>query len=84
MNRWACCGRARDGGLSRADLSVPEQIDDMVAETRRRFGQIDIVVNNAVTRTYANIEDLPVEAWNYALAVNLSAPFHIVRQSCRS
>jgi 3-hydroxybutyrate dehydrogenase len=63
-----------------ADLSVPSQIDDMVAQTRQQFGQIDIVVNNAVARTYANIEDLPVEAWNYALAVNLSAPYHIVRQ----
>jgi 3-hydroxybutyrate dehydrogenase len=63
-----------------ADLSVPDQIDDMVAQTRQRFGRIDIVVNNAVTRTYANIEDLPIEAWNYALAVNLSAPFHIVRR----
>jgi 3-hydroxybutyrate dehydrogenase len=63
-----------------ADLSIPEQIDDMVAATRRQFGPIDIVVNNAVTRCYANIEDLPVAAWNYALAVNLSAPYHIVRQ----
>jgi len=63
-----------------ADLSIPEQIDDLVAETRRQFGHIDIVVNNAVTRCYANIEDLPVESWNYALAVNLSAPYHIVRQ----
>lgn len=62
-----------------ADLSDPEQIADMVAETERRFGQIDIVVNNAVTRCYANVEELPVAAWNYALAVNLSAPFHILR-----
>jgi 3-hydroxybutyrate dehydrogenase len=62
-----------------ADLSVPEQIEAMVAETERAFGQIDVVVNNAVTRHYAQVEDLPVAAWNYALAVNLSAPFHIIR-----
>lgn len=64
-----------------ADLSVPEQIDAMVLATEHRFGAIDIVVNNAVTRHYANIEDLPVEKWNYALAVNLSAPFHIIRRT---
>lgn len=62
-----------------ADLSDPGQIVDLVAQTERRFGQIDIVVNNAVARCYANVEELPVEAWNYALAVNLSAPFHIIR-----
>src|SRR5687768_4449224 len=40
-----------------ADLSVPAQIEDMVAATERRFGSIDIVVNNAVTRHYANIDE---------------------------
>lgn len=68
-----------DAGYHGADLSVLPQIEDMVATTERRFGSIDIVVNNAVTRHYAHIEDVPVEKWNYALAVNLSAPFHITR-----
>jgi 3-hydroxybutyrate dehydrogenase len=62
-----------------ADLSIPAQIEGMVAAARRRFGAIDIVVNNAVTRHYAPIDELPVEKWNYALAVNLSAPFHVIR-----
>jgi 3-hydroxybutyrate dehydrogenase len=62
-----------------ADLSVPAQIEDMMAVAERRFGTVDIVVNNAVTRTYADIDELPVEKWNYALAVNLSAPFHLIR-----
>lgn len=64
-----------------ADLSIPAQIEDLVAATERRIGAIDIVVNNAVTRHYANVEDLPLEKWNYALAVNLSAPFQIIRRT---
>jgi 3-hydroxybutyrate dehydrogenase len=64
-----------------ADLSIPSDIEDMIVATEQKFGAIDIVVNNAVTRHYANIEDLPVEKWNYALAVNLSAPFHIIRRT---
>ncbi len=64
-----------------ADIADPAQIEDMVTTTERRIGAIDIVVNNAVTRHYANIEDYPVEKWNYALAVNLSAPFHIIRRT---
>jgi 3-hydroxybutyrate dehydrogenase len=62
-----------------ADLSVPPQIEDMVTATERRFGAIDIAVNNAVTRTWGQIDELASEKWNYALAVNLSAPFHVIR-----
>ena len=61
------------------DLSDPAQIADMVATTERRFGAIDIVVNNAVTRTWGDIDELSVDKWNYAVAVNLTAPFHIIR-----
>ncbi len=62
-----------------ADLSVPAEIEDLVAATERRFGAVDIAINNAVTRTWGYIDELPVEKWNYAVAVNLSAPFHVIR-----
>ena len=63
----------------RADLSVPDEIAMLVTATEAAFSKVDIVVNNAVTRCYAVVEELPVEQWNYALAVNLSAPFHVLR-----
>ncbi len=62
-----------------ADLSDPGQIEALVAATESRLGPVDILVNNAVTRHNAEVEHLPVEKWNYALAVNLSAPFHLIR-----
>ncbi len=68
-----------DADYNGADLSVPAQIEDMVAAAEKRFGNVDIAVNNAVTRTWGNIDELAVEKWNYALAVNLSAPFHVLR-----
>ncbi len=68
-----------DADYHGADLSVPAQIEDMVAAAEKRFGSVDIAVNNAVTRTWGNIDELAVEKWNYALAVNLSAPFHVLR-----
>jgi 3-hydroxybutyrate dehydrogenase len=37
------------------------------------------VVNNAVVRHFAPIETLTPAEWEQALAVNLTAPFHIVR-----
>jgi len=62
-----------------ADISDPRQIEDLVSTANQRFGQIDILVNNAVTRYDACIEDLPPEKWSYALAVNLTAAYHLVR-----
>ena len=40
---------------------------------------IDILVNNAVVRHFATIDAFPVERWNQAVAVNLSAAFHTIR-----
>ncbi len=68
-----------DADYHACDLSVPAQIEDMVASAQRRFGAIDIAVNNAVTRTWGEIDELAVEKWNYAVAVNLTAPFHVIR-----
>src|SRR5450432_416989 len=54
-----------DADYHGADLSIPAQIEDLVATTETRFGAIDIAVNNAVTRTWGNIDELAVERWNY-------------------
>jgi 3-hydroxybutyrate dehydrogenase len=38
-------------------------------------GRIDILVNNAVTRHFDAVEQLPLQRWNDSLAVNLTAAF---------
>lgn len=65
----------------RADLSQEAEIEAMMREIFARFGQLDIVVNNAVVRSFAPVEDFASADWNRALAVNLSAPFHIIRRA---
>jgi 3-hydroxybutyrate dehydrogenase len=62
-----------------ADLRRPAAIETMMAGLLARFGAIDILVNNAVTRHFAAVEEFPAERWDDALAVNLSAPFHLAR-----
>ena len=66
-----------------ADVGVPAEIEAMVREAEQRFGHIDIVVNNAVVRHYDKIEDFPVDKWDRALAVDLSAAFHTIRLTMR-
>jgi 3-hydroxybutyrate dehydrogenase len=61
------------------DLSQREAIEAMVADLLERCGAIDILVNNAVVRHFAAVEQFPPARWEQALAVNLSAPFHLIR-----
>jgi len=42
-------------------------------------GSVDVLVNNAVVRHFSPIEAFPTDAWEQALAVNVSAAFHCVR-----
>ncbi len=62
-----------------ADLGVPAEIADLVETADRSFGAVDIVINNAVVRHFAPLEDFKVEDWDRALAVNLSSAFHATR-----
>lgn len=62
-----------------ADLSDASQIERMMSEAERRFGAVDILVNNAVIRHFQPIEDFTAAEWDASLAVNLSAAFHAIR-----
>ena len=81
--RTACDGISREGGVrtlySPADLRDVGQIEEMVAQATSAFGSVDILVNNAVVRHTAPIEEFPPENWDDAIAVNLSAAFHTTR-----
>jgi 3-hydroxybutyrate dehydrogenase len=61
---------------SDADMSRPEAIHQMVAQTLERWGRVDILVNNAGIQYTAPIESFPAEKWDAILAINLSSAFH--------
>ena len=62
-----------------ADLSQRSAIEAMIAGLLGRIDAVDILVNNAVIRHFAPVEQFEPERWEEALAVNLSAPFHLIR-----
>jgi len=64
---------------SPADLRNPAEIAEMIDTTRDTFGALDILVNNAVVRHTAPVEDFSADHWDEAVAVNLSAAFHTIR-----
>ena len=61
------------------DLSQRAAIEAVMADLLGRIGAVDILVNNAVVRHFAPVEDFAPDRWDEALAVNLSAPFHLIR-----
>ncbi|WP_083745509.1 SDR family oxidoreductase [Variovorax sp. KK3] len=63
------------------DLTDAAATEKLVRDVHERHGGIDVLVNNAVTRHFAAIDAFPVECWDRALAVNLSAAFHTIRLS---
>lgn len=62
-----------------ADLAHVDQIEEMLAQAAEVFGAVDILVNNAVVRHAARVDDFPTAAWDHGLAVNVTAAFHTIR-----
>ena len=61
---------------SDADLSKPAEVRRLVAEAKKAFGRVDIVVNNAGIQHVAPVEDFPDEKWDAIIGINLSSAFH--------
>ncbi|GIL03116.1 MAG: 3-hydroxybutyrate dehydrogenase [Alphaproteobacteria bacterium] len=64
-----------------ADMTDPAAIRLMVERAVKRFGQVDIVVNNAGIQHVAPIEEFPADKWNAVIAINLSSAFHLIRST---
>jgi 3-oxoacyl-[acyl-carrier protein] reductase len=60
-----------------ANVSMKEEVHAMVAKGAARFGTINILVNNAGTGGASIItKDMPPEAWESTVSVNLNGPFY--------
>ncbi|MFZ1428841.1 MAG: 3-hydroxybutyrate dehydrogenase, partial [Geminicoccaceae bacterium] len=64
---------------SPANMSRPEEVEDLVAAAIGRLGWVDILVNNAGIQHVAPIEAFPPARWDAILAINLSSAFHAMR-----
>jgi glucose 1-dehydrogenase len=57
------------------DVSQWREIDQLVGETVRVHGRLDVMVNNAATYTGTKLLDTTEEQWNRVMAVNLTGMF---------
>lgn len=61
--------------LVKADVSDEFQVKKMIQNIMRKFGQIDVLVNNAGIAIDKDFENRTVEDWKQTLNVNLLGPF---------
>ena len=62
-----------------ADMSKPAEIADMMKFAASRFGQVDVLVNNAGIQHVARVEDFDPARWDAIIAINLNSAFHTTR-----
>ncbi len=66
----------------RADVTRPEDMEELAARTHAAFGGIDVWVNNAGVYPAADLMDMPLEEWRSTFAVNVDGVLHGCRAAC--
>jgi len=64
-----------------ADVTDPKAVAAMVDDTVKRFGRLDILVNNAAVRTETPFPDIKLEDWRRVISIILDGAF-ICAQAC--
>ncbi|EXG79824.1 glucose 1-dehydrogenase [Cryptosporangium arvum] len=72
----------RKAVLVAGDVSQAQHCRDLVARAVEEFGRLDVLVNNAAFQmTHESLDEIPDDEWDYTLATNLSAFFHLAKAS---
>ena len=64
------------------DVANPQDVEKLVVETRRHFGRVDFVINNAGAARGADrvpVIDLELADWHKVMNVNLNGTFYMSR-----
>jgi 3-oxoacyl-[acyl-carrier protein] reductase len=64
------------------DITDQAQVDKLVEDVEKRFGRIDILVNDAAFNKsipFTDIDSLTVEIWEKIMAVNLTGPMRLTK-----
>ncbi len=73
----------QEGGLAvgiAGHMGDMQSIENLVKETEKQFGRIDIIVNNAATNpVFGNVENCSLEAFDKIMEVNVKGCFHLAK-----
>lgn len=75
-----------NGGIAisvQADVSKEADVDRLFEETKKAFGTLDILVNNAVFQSYLPIDQVTVNAFHQHFNVNVLGPVLTIQASLK-
>jgi len=58
-----------------ADVTKPDQVEAVKDATLKKFGRVDVLINNAGKAWVAPAEDTPLDRWHQIMDLNVAAPF---------
>jgi meso-butanediol dehydrogenase/(S,S)-butanediol dehydrogenase/diacetyl reductase len=71
--------RAERTHYVKTDVTSLESVENAVAETVAKFGKLDILIPNAGTASFGDIETVPVAEWQRILDIIVNGQFFCVR-----
>ena len=73
--------RINDGGgkayAIRCDLALEDHRRNLIEETEKVFGPVDILVNNAAVTYFLNVKSFKMNRFDLMFEVQVKAPFHL-------
>ena len=75
----ACAAERGEAAALALDVTEAEAGERLLAEATERFGQLDVLVNNAGTAVRRELADVPDADWQAAFELNVMAPMRAMR-----
>jgi NAD(P)-dependent dehydrogenase (short-subunit alcohol dehydrogenase family) len=63
------------------DVSVSISVSDGFYEAKKRFGEVDVVINNAGTASRSAAVEMPAEEWLSIIDANLNGAWYVAQQA---
>ena len=63
----------------RCDLSSSEERENLIKETEKAFGPVDILVNNAAITYFIPVDSFPEKRFKLMMEVQVYGPFHLAQ-----
>jgi gluconate 5-dehydrogenase len=57
------------------DVTKPDQVEALKDAALKKFGRVDVLVNNAGRAWVAPAEEMPLDRWQQVMDLNVTAPF---------
>lgn len=72
-----------EGFTIKADVSKEQDVLNMYQETFKRYGTVDILINNAGLQKDNTFHEMSLEEWNRVIGINLTGQFLCAREAIK-